>query len=178
MADDPKDPSAKDDPKDPAPKPKDDSDDLGEAGKRALEAERKARKAAEKSAKDAEARLKEITDKDKSETDKLRDERDAEKKRADAAEARSMRLEVAIEKGLTDDGAKRLVSQAKRLQGATREELEADADDFFASISPADDKGKPPGGKPRESLRGGGDPTDEPVETDPVKLAAMVDTGV
>lgn len=169
MADDPKDSPAKDEPTDdPKPKddPKDDPTDLGEAGKKALEAERKARRAAEKSAKDSEARLKEIEDKDKSEVDKLREELDAAKKEATDAKLHRLRLEVASEKGLTP-------AQAKRLVGATAEELEADADEFLESIRPGDDKGKPPG-KPQERLRGGGDPTEDPVETDPAKLAAMV----
>lgn len=157
-------------------KPAEDDKELGDGGKKALEAERKARKAAEKDAKDLAARLKEIEDKDKSDGDKLREELEAEKKARAAAESRVMRLEVAIDKGLDDDRAKRLVSQSKRLQGDTREELEADADDFFSSFA-TEDKGKPPS-NPRERLRGGGEPTDEPEETDPAKLAEKVSSPI
>ena len=132
---------------------KPDTEDLGEGGKRALEAERKARKAAEKAAKDLEARLKELEDKDKSDTEKLSEKAATAEKRAIEAELRATRLEVAHKKGLTP-------AQAKRLVGSTPEELEADADDFLESIKPPDEKA--PTGKPRERLTGGGDPTEEP----------------
>jgi hypothetical protein len=162
MADDPKEPkepSAKDEPKAPEP-------ELGEAGKKALQQERRARKAAEKELEEIKARLQGIEDKDKSESDKLREAAATAEKKAQDAELRAMRLEVATEKGLTP-------AQAKRLVGATKEELESDADDFLESIKP-DESGKPPGGKPQEQLRGGGDPTDTPEEMDPRKLADMV----
>lgn len=79
------------------------------------------------------------------------------------------RLRVAIAKGLTE-------KQAARLVGSTREELEADADDFLGDLAPAKkDDPDPVPGKPREKLpRGGGDPDDEVVETDPAKLAALI----
>lgn len=167
MADDPKNDPAKGDPNDPAPTPTDDPEDLGEAGKRALAAERKAKKAAEKRAADAEAELKKVADKDKSETDRLREELAEAKKATAESDLRAMRIEVATAKGLS-------AAQAKRLNGSTKEELEEDADDFLESIKPAEDKGKP-GGKPTEDLKGGGDPTEDPEELDPRKLADMVD---
>ena len=68
-------------------------------------------------------------------------------------------------------------AQAKRLQGATRDELEADADDLLETFKPAEGVKPPPGGKPTERLTGGGDPTEEPVELDPRKLAAGVRRG-
>lgn len=172
MADDPKDPADDPqdpkDPKDPADKP-DPKEDLGDAGKRALDAERKARAAAEKRAKEAEAKAKEFEDRDKTETQKAADARTAAEKRAEEAEAKSLRLEVAFEKGLTP-------KQAKRLTGSTREELEADADELLEDFKPGDGKQTvtPGGGKPKERLRGGGDPGDEPEETDPAKLAANI----
>lgn len=142
--------------------------DLGEGGKKALEAERKARKAAEKQMKELQDRLKELEDADKSEGDKLRDQlKQAEKDRDDARLA-VMRLEVATSKGLTP-------AQAKRLVGSTQEELEADADEFLDSIKPADDS-KPPTDAPRERLKGGGDPTDEP-EPDMRKVVASIPRG-
>lgn len=97
-------------------------------------------------------------------------------KRANEAEHRALRSEVADRKGLT-------AAQRKRLQGATREELEADADDLLESFPAAKDgnSGGTGGGsgddksrKPRERLAGGGDPTEDPVETNPAKLAASV----
>ncbi len=79
---------------------------------------------------------------------------------------------MATAKGLT-------AAQAKRLAGATREELEADAEEIleaFPVSTSTDDssKGRPPSRQPKPELRGGGDPTEEPVETDPAKLAANV----
>lgn len=91
----------------------------------------------------------------------------------DKARLENDRLRVAISKGLSE-------KQAARLVGSTREELEADADDFLADLAPADKKGDPDprSGKPRENLpRGGGDPEDEVTETDPDKLAAMIPRG-
>ena len=63
---------------------------------------------------------------------KTQSERDAERiaeaeKRATDAEAILTRMQVAVEKGLTPN-------QARRLVGSTREELEADADELLADI--------------------------------------------
>jgi hypothetical protein len=138
--------------------------DLGDAGKKALEAERKARRDAEKAANDLKARLQELEDRDKSDGEKLAGRIAAAEKRADEAEARALRLEVAHSKGLT-------AAQARRLVGASKEELEADADDLLASFSPpkSDEPEEEPEGerpsptnRPTPSLRGGGDPTQEP----------------
>jgi hypothetical protein len=84
-----------------------------------------------------------------------------------------MRAEVATSKGLT-------AAQARRLQGSTVEELEADADDLLTSFKPADkdgdaDTAKGGSSKPKEALRGGAsNEGDEPLEMDPVKLAAEI----
>jgi hypothetical protein len=87
----------------------------------------------------------------------------------DASTLENTRLRVALAKGLSE-------KQAARLVGSTREELEADADDFLADLAPAKkDDPDPVSGKPREKLpRGGGDPDDQVVETDPAKLAALI----
>lgn len=172
MADDPKDPSAKDDPKDPAPGTKDDPNDLGETGKKALDAERKARRQAEKEKKELEDRLKALEDKDKSESEKLADKLKHAENDAATAKSDVLRLRVALRKGLNE-------TQAKRLVGSNEEELESDADELLESFKPADgtnDKRTPPG-KPREDLKGGSDPTDEPEEMDPAKLAAQIPRG-
>lgn len=78
--------------------------------------------------------------------------------RAAAAEARvaeleseSLRLSVAQEKGLTP-------AQAKRLQGSTKEDLEADADELLAVFAPKGQKADKPSPK---SLAGGSDPTQD-----------------
>lgn len=146
----------------PAPAPA----DLGDAGKKALDEERAARREAEKQRKDLETRLKELEplaakakqleDSKKTETEKLGEKLTAAEKRAVEAEQKALRLEVASAKGLTQ-------AQAKRLVGATKEELEADADELLSSFGAVDTSGgKGNGGKgrtPVEKLRPGAMPT-------------------
>jgi hypothetical protein len=110
-----------------------------EAGKKALEAERAARR-------EAERKLKEFEDAGKSELEKATTAASEAAKRAEEAELKALRLEVAGDKGLTP-------SQARRLVGTTKEELEADADqlleDFAANSKPAPKvppRPKPPAG--------------------------------
>lgn len=92
-------------------------------------------KKANKEAEELRLKVKEFEDQGKSELDKAAAKAAEAEQRAAEAEARALRLEVAAAKGLTP-------SQAKRLIGATREELEADADeilaDFAAAKKPAD----------------------------------------
>lgn len=132
-------------------------------------------KAALKKANDEAAasrhKLKELEDRDKSDGEKLTERITAAEQRAAEAEARAMRLEVGASKGLSP-------AQVKRLVGTTKEELEADADELLADFAPAtggaDDTKPTPDGRPKERLRGGGDPTEEPEETDPRKLADLI----
>lgn len=78
---------------------------------------------ANKEAETLRLKLKDLEDRDKSETQRLTDRVEAAEKAASAHEATALRLSVASEKGLT-------AAQAKRLVGATRDELETDADDL------------------------------------------------
>lgn len=55
----------------------------------------------------------------------------------------------------------------ERLKGDTEEELLADAEQFLEFMSPK----RPPSQKPKEALRGGGRPAEEPEETDLEKIA-------
>jgi hypothetical protein len=148
--DDPPAEPAKDEPPTDPPKPKDD-DGLGDGGKKALDAERKARKLAETELARFRKAEQDKADADKSELQKAAEAREAAEKRAAEAELRVLRLEVAQDKGLT-------AAQAKRLVGADREELEADADDLLASF-PAP-KGDEPrkGPKPDPSQGSKGEP--------------------
>ena len=100
---------------------------LGDGGKAALDAERKARKDAEKARAALEAELKTLRDKDLTEAERVANEAKAATARAEAAEARALRLEVAAAKGID-------LAFAPRLVGATREELEADAEQFKALL--------------------------------------------
>ena len=155
-------------------KPATGDDSLGDNGKKALQAERKARQDAEKALADAQKVLTELQDKDKPEIERLTNQLAEANQRAEKAEAAALRQEVAMEKGLT-------AAQARRLVGATKDELEADANDlletFGSGKSTTDegadqDKGKPQvDGRPKPSLKGGSNPTEQP-KTD---IAAMVD---
>ena len=106
------------------------TDELGDAGKKALDAERRDKRAAEKRATDLEARLKEFEDRDKTESTRVIERAEAAEKRAVEAESRALRLEIASEKGLTP-------AQAKRLVGESREDLEADAAELLETFKPA-----------------------------------------
>lgn len=109
-------------------------------------------------------RLKEIEEANKSELDKAKDGQTAAERRAIDAETKLLRLEVAAEKGLSP-------TQAKRLMGATREELEADADELLEAFRAEGGDGRT---KPATGLRSRAVPGAEPEENDPTKLAAMV----
>lgn len=112
--------------------------------------------------------LQKIRDGEKSETEKERDLRVAAEKRAEQLELKDLQRSVAEAKGIP-------LKHAGRLKGATKEELEADADEYLEDYTPSESAGKPRiPGKPRENLRGGGAPDAEPEETDPVKLAASI----
>ena len=122
----------------------------------------KAYKAEKAKASEARQRLSKYEEAEQTESEKFA----AAMKRAEEAELRAMRLEVAADKGLTP-------AQAKRLVGATKEELEADADEILEAF-PTKASTPPPSSKPSPSARGGTDPT-EPVDViDLAKLATAI----
>lgn len=92
-------------------------------------------------------KLKEYEDRDKSELEKLAESQAAAERRAIEAEMRALRLEVAAEKGLT-------ASQAKRLVGSSREDLEADAEEILRDF-PAASQSRTPRPDPSQGSRGG-----------------------
>lgn len=143
-----------------------DTDSLGDAGKRALDAERKARATAEKALRDAEARLKAVDDADKSEVEKLTAQVAELSKTAEAATARADRFEVAAAKGLS-------LAQARRLVGTTKEELEQDAAEMRAELGLDKVDDKKQSGRPKEDLKPGAS-NDESDEVDPKKLADSI----
>lgn len=107
---------------DPAPEPKVDEIDWKA---KAREWEKRA-----KENKSAADKLAEIEEASKTEAQKAADRLAAAEKAAADASTSLARLEVALAKGLTP-------SQAKRLVGNTREELEADADELLKDIGDA-----------------------------------------
>ncbi|HET7388433.1 MAG TPA: hypothetical protein VFJ19_17405 [Nocardioidaceae bacterium] len=108
---------------------------------------------ANREAENLRKRLKEYEDRDKSDSEKLTEDRDSHKSRADKAESELARYKVAAAKGLTP-------GQAKRLVGSTEDELAADADEMLAELGGTSTSTT----KPKERLRGGGEPDDEPEE--------------
>lgn len=148
------------------PAPAGDESALGDAGKRALDAERKARADAERRAKEAEAKLKEADDAKLSEVERLQGQVVELTKRAEGAESRADRFEVAAAKGLS-------LAQARRLVGTTKEELEADAAEMRAELGldkSDDDKGPATKPRPKEDLKLGASNEDDEV-ADPKKVA-------
>lgn len=154
---DPTQPAGATPPADPAPLPAPPAagtpadEPLGEAGKKALQAERDARAALEKEI----ARLKPLADllggkptgDTKSDLEKLT-ERMAELETAAATERLGrLRLEVATEKGLTP-------AQAARLQGTSRDELAADADALLALFPAAPAASGTPKPDPSQGAKG------------------------
>lgn len=85
----------------------------------------------------------------------------AKDKRIGELEQAALRYEVAFDLGLPKQ-------IAKRLQGATKEEMVADAEELLEELVPAK---KATTRKPTEALRGGLEPDKEPEETDTTKIA-------
>lgn len=111
-----------------------DADQLGDGGKRALNAIRQERDQAKARADAAEARAAELERAQLTDQERVAAERDDWRRKYEeqsatlaARELAILRSEVAAERGLT-------LAQARRLIGSTREELEADADAFKAEL--------------------------------------------
>lgn len=94
--------------------------DLGEAGKKALDAERTARRAAEKQSRDLAAQLKTLSDSGKTEMERVTARLDAAEKHAADSAQEAMRLRVGAEHKLPKE-------ITARLRGDTEEEMTADA---------------------------------------------------
>jgi hypothetical protein len=140
--------------------------DLGEAGKQAIDRMKADRDAAQKELKALQAQVKALQERDpvkaiaealgvKPEPGPTGDQALAEQvkqmqQQMREAELRAARLEVAAAKGLTP-------AQAARLQGSTREELDADADQLKELFPTNPTSGTPgtPAPDPSQGARGG-----------------------
>lgn len=148
---------------------------LGDAGKQAIDRMKRERNAAQKALKDANAKIKEYTDKDKTETQRLSETAEEAKGQAQAAQQNLRKLQAAMDQAPEGATLTQIRAVAKRLSGDSDEELEEDAKELFDLFTPStSDKGKAPAGRPKEKLRGGGNPEEEPEETDPRKLADLI----
>lgn len=141
-------------PQEPVDEAKDET--LGEGGLKALQAEREARSVAEKQIADLNNRLKEFEDSQKTDAEK-KSEAEAEQRRqfeettaAKAeAESRLLRYEVAADKGID-------LKFVNRINGSTKEELEADADAFLellGRVTPNPPKPDPSAGRGAEQVK-------------------------
>lgn len=116
------------------------------------------------------AKAQELEEAGRSDLEKLTAERDQLRTELDRTGVELLRLQVALDKGLDH----RL---APRLTGATREELEADADsELWESFRSGGEETPRPPGRPTESLKGGGAPTQEP-EPDIRKVVDSIPRG-
>jgi hypothetical protein len=79
------------------------------------------------------AKFDEAEQANKTELEREREARAAAERERDSVRSEALRVTVAAEKGLTP-------TQAKRLVGTTREELEKDADELLAEFKPAEKK--------------------------------------
>lgn len=126
---------------------------------------------------EAAAKLAEKEREGESETEKLKRERDEALKKAETAGEKSietLKLEVALDKGLTK-------TQAKRLVGTTLEELAADADELLKDFGATrknsddddedDDEDEAPRSTPKTKTRNPGDPGGDSPNWDPNKAA-------
>lgn len=131
--------------------------DLGLTGSELLAQERKARKDLERRLKELEplaAKAKELEEANKTEAQRLADELAAATAERTTAATELARLQAAMAKAPAGMPAADVARWAARLQGSTVEELEADAEELFATI-PATASGSPVSRGPVEALRPG-----------------------
>lgn len=153
-------------------KPKPD-EQLGDAGKKALDAERAARKKLEDELKELRplaAKVKEAEDAKKGEVERLTEQLSVVTRERDAAVVDRDKFKVGLAKGLS-------LTQAKRLVGTNEDEFTTDADELLTDLGakPNGEQRPAPVGKPREALKpGSGDPEAEPEETDVKVIGARM----
>jgi hypothetical protein len=127
----------------------------------------------ERAYKETSGKLKRYEDEKKSETERLQDSTQTAVSRAEKAEAALRRREIAEDRAPAHATLAQIKAVAKRLSGNDDDELEADADELFDLLAPEPAKPRTPQ-RPKERMRGGGEPDDEVEETDPRKLADAI----
>ena len=99
-----------------------------DAVRNAIKAEREAAAKAKQEAEAAKAEAQKLKDAQLSDQERKDKEAREAREEAESAKAKALKYEVAAAKGVP-------LSQAHRLQGATKEELEADADAFLSDVN-------------------------------------------
>jgi hypothetical protein len=129
----------------------------------------------ESTAKQHAAALKKYEDANKSEAERLQEAVTSHQTRAERAEAALKRREIAEERAPEHATVAQIKAFAKRLAGESDDDLASDADELFALLAPAPAPATPKTpSRPKERLRGGAEPDEDPEETDPRKLAAQI----
>ena len=176
-------PDPKPDPKpgEPEPEPKSDPADPpwgdefdAERAWNTIKTQRERERALEREKQELSGQLQSYKDAEKSDLERAEEARVSMEQRATSAEAAALRLDVALDKAPDGMPVSQIRKLAKRLTGATREEIEADAEELFADFVPEPEQEPEPGARPRPRLRAGAAPSAEPEENDPAKLAAQV----
>lgn len=129
----------------------------------------------EKTASERAAALKKYEDANKSEAERLQEAVASHQTRAERAEAALKRREIAEDRAPEHATVAQIKAVAKRLAGESDDDLASDADELFALLAPAPAPATPKTpSRPKERLRGGAEPDEDPEETDPRKLAAQI----
>lgn len=108
----------------------DDDSGLSDSGKKALAAERRRAAVAEREAKTLKSQLQQLKDKDLSELERAKKDATDAAQRADAAESSALRLRVGLAAGVPAE-------HLHRLQGASEDELMADAKELVKLLKPS-----------------------------------------
>lgn len=127
--------------------------------------------------KETSSKLRQYEDASKSDLERWEERANTAESRAGTAEAKAKALEIAIERAPEHASLAQVRAVAKRVRGEDDEALEKDADELFSLLAPAPSEPKPgtkTPARPKERLKGGADPDEEPEETDPRKLAALL----
>jgi hypothetical protein len=153
-----------------------DASQLGDAGKRAIDAMKRERNAAKKDLADVQAELRKFTDAQKSEGQRLQETAQQSTARADKAESGLRAMQVALDRAPDGATIAQVRAVAKRVRGDDDEALESDADELYTLLAPGkpEQQTKVPTTRPTERLRGGTSPEDDLEETDAGKLADLI----
>jgi hypothetical protein len=129
----------------------------------------------EKDSKNHASKLKQYEDASKSDLERWEERATTAESRAGTAEAKAKALEIAIERAPEHATLAQVRAVAKRVRGEDDEAIERDADELFELLAPEPKAAsKVAGARPKERLKGGADPDEEPEESDPRKLAALL----
>jgi len=131
----------------------------------------------EKRFKEASSKLNEYESASKSDLERWEERATTAESRAGTAEAKAKALEIAIDRAPEHATLAQVRAVAKRVRGEDDDALEKDADELFELLAPAPPEPRPGDktpARPKERLKGGATPDEEPEEDDPRKLAALL----